>query len=208
VCFDRGEDKCPLDDDVLSVRDKIVAADGLVLASPVYVNDVSGTMKTLVDRLAFVCHRPVFMGTPALILATTAGSPTKHTLRTMQSAHISWGGAIIASAGFVTGALSSTEEIRRKYGKRLESLARTVVETITEKHWKSPSFISLVVFTIQQKSWKRYAAQETKESTDAKYWRERGWFDSSSTYYFDHHAPWPRVAFARLVGSALARIFG
>lgn len=42
LCFDRGEDACPLKDDIPEIREKFDAADGLILASPVYVNDVSG----------------------------------------------------------------------------------------------------------------------------------------------------------------------
>ena len=59
----------------------VLEADGVVLASPVYVNDVSGHVKTLIDRLAFVCHRPQFMQTP-FFLATTGGSSCRHALRT------------------------------------------------------------------------------------------------------------------------------
>jgi multimeric flavodoxin WrbA len=46
VCFDRGEDKCPLKDDIPAIRAKMGAADGLILASPLYVKDVNGVAKT------------------------------------------------------------------------------------------------------------------------------------------------------------------
>src|SRR5512139_1534220 len=41
ACFDRGEDTCPVKDDVPAIKAKIQAADGVVIASPVYVDDVS-----------------------------------------------------------------------------------------------------------------------------------------------------------------------
>ena len=46
------------------------AADGIIFASPVYVNDVSGIAKTWIDRLAYVCHRPAFAGKCAYLIAT------------------------------------------------------------------------------------------------------------------------------------------
>ena len=51
-CFDRGEAKCPERDDLPAIKAKMDAADGLLLASPVYVDDVSGLVKTWMDRLA------------------------------------------------------------------------------------------------------------------------------------------------------------
>jgi multimeric flavodoxin WrbA len=62
VCFDKGEDKCPLRDDLLAIKTKMSTADGVIFASPVYVGDVNGAMKNLIDRLAHVCHRPEFAG--------------------------------------------------------------------------------------------------------------------------------------------------
>lgn len=208
LCFDLGEHRCPLDDDVLPLRDRILAADGIVLASPVYVNDVSGTMKTFIDRLAFVCHRPAFAGIPAVVIATTAGSPCTHAIRTMQTAHISWGGAVIASTGFVTGAITSREEIGSRHGGKIERLGRRLASAVSSRRWERPSFASLLVFRVQQKSWKRYAREETEESLDARYWREHGWFDKRTTFYIPHRAPRLRVALARAAGSVLADIFG
>lgn len=36
-CFDVGEGFCPLKDELLSIREKLNKADGVILASPVYV---------------------------------------------------------------------------------------------------------------------------------------------------------------------------
>jgi multimeric flavodoxin WrbA len=43
---------CPQDDDMAGVLDKVYAADGLILASPVYYENVSAQMKTFIDRNA------------------------------------------------------------------------------------------------------------------------------------------------------------
>ena len=58
VCFDKGEEQCPLSDDLLAIKSKIKESDGIIIASPVYVNDVNGIVKNWIDRLAHVCHRP------------------------------------------------------------------------------------------------------------------------------------------------------
>ncbi len=57
ACFDLGEEACPHRDDLPALYRRLREADGVVLATPVYVNDVSGTMKTLLDRLAAAARR-------------------------------------------------------------------------------------------------------------------------------------------------------
>ncbi len=62
ACFDHGEEKCPLKDDVLSIRDRMLQVDGILAASPIYVEDVNAIMKNWIDRMAYICHRPAFAG--------------------------------------------------------------------------------------------------------------------------------------------------
>lgn len=49
-CGERAE--CPHDDDMPGVLDEVYAAEGLILATPVYYENVSGQMKTFIDRNA------------------------------------------------------------------------------------------------------------------------------------------------------------
>src|SRR5512135_112741 len=62
LCFDRGEENCPMKDDRDVLIGNIMASDGVVLASPNYSFQVSGMLKVFLDRLGFVFHRPRFFG--------------------------------------------------------------------------------------------------------------------------------------------------
>jgi len=104
ACFDLGEDSCPLMDDLLAIKAKMKQADGLLVATPVYVHDVSGITKNWIDRLAHVCHRPEFAGNCAYLLATVGGSPTGHALRSLDVALSTWGFHIVGKSGLKTGA--------------------------------------------------------------------------------------------------------
>ncbi len=44
---------CPLDDDAAAVLDRVYAADALILATPVYYENVSAQMKAFIDRNVF-----------------------------------------------------------------------------------------------------------------------------------------------------------
>ncbi|WP_455382927.1 flavodoxin family protein [Salinispira pacifica] len=204
-CFNHGEDHCPNGDRLLEVRDAILSADAVVLASPVYVNDVSGMMKTLIDRLAFVCHRPQFMRTPFLLLATTGDTPARHALRTMQSAAVSWGAPLLGAAGFVTGARSDSRQLEA-HRPRADRIAHRTFRRIVEKRHERPSFIALMVFAIQQRAWRRLCESGEGGRLDCAHWRDSGWFDPRVTYFFPHRSAPLLTATARAVAAVVGRI--
>ena len=100
ICYDHGEEKCPVKDDLLSIKAMMLSADGILMASPVYVDDVSGITKNFIDRLCHVCHRPQFAGKAAYLVATTGSSRTGKTLDTMKMALRTWGFNVVGQAGF------------------------------------------------------------------------------------------------------------
>lgn len=61
-CFDEG--LCPQDqeDSMEYIRKKILEADLIVLLSPVYLNNVSGAMKTFLDRIGSWVHTLALSG--------------------------------------------------------------------------------------------------------------------------------------------------
>ena len=201
-CFDRGEDTCPHKDDLLALKARMVHADGLVLAGPVYVNDVNGIMKTWMDRLAHVCHRPQFGGKAALLLATTGSTSAKHALRSMQVPLWTWGFRISASAWFKTGAAMSADDIRARHARSIAAAVHGLFRDIQERRFLKPSFVSLLVFRIQQGGWSKAAPG----TIDHAYWRDRGWLDlRRSTFFFPHRANPVVTRCARLVGAVVAR---
>jgi multimeric flavodoxin WrbA len=201
ICFDEGENQCPLADDLQAIKKKMAAADGLLVASPVYVNDVSGAVKNWMDRLAYVCHRPEFSGKCAYLLATVGNGPTAHALRTLNMALSSWGYHIVGQAGFKTGALMAQSEVEARYGAKTDKIAQALYHAIREQQYSRPSFLSLMTFRIQQRYWQRAAGG----SIDYEYWRNNGWTRPDREYYIPHRAGRAKVVSARLAGSALAR---
>ena len=202
-CFDRGESTCPLDDEILSIKEKMRAADGLLLAGPVYVNDVNGIMKNWIDRLAHVCHRPEFAGKTAMLLATTGSTPAAHTLRSMQVPLWTWGYRIAAQTWIAAGALMPADEVSARHGEKIGRAARRFFRDIRENRAADPSFLSLLVFRIQQAGWGRAAPS----TIDYSYWKDKGWLDTRRcTWFLPHRANRLKVAVARLAGSVAAAV--
>ena len=154
VCFDRGEDRCPLHDDMPAVKAKMREADALIVATPVYVDDVSGLTKTWIDRLAHVCHRPEFAGKCAYVLVTTGGTPTAHARRTLTVALRTWGYHLVGERGFVTGGLMPDPELRDRHRSAAQQIGRQMVAAVLDHAALDPSFAALMTFRIQQAGWR------------------------------------------------------
>lgn len=200
ICFDRGEEQCPLKDDLLMVKAKIKQADGVIVASPVYVNDVNGITKNWIDRMAHVCHRPEFAGKCVYLLATVADGPTSHALTTLNLALRTWGFYLVGQTGFKTGALMKRQEIQSCYENRIKEISQNLFHSISKKQFTQPSFLSLMTFRIQQRAWQRHA----DDSLDYQYWKNQGWVDERCHFYISHHSNRIKVGLARLVGSWMA----
>ena len=199
-CFDRGEDACPLEDDVPLLRAKMDAADALILASPVYVGDVSGLVKNWMDRLAYLCHRPAMGGKCAYALATVGGAAAGHTLRTMNAALLTWGYHLVGQGGYKMGALASAVDLPH-FESAAARAAEQLFRSLGQRQAVNPSFVSLLAFTIQQLVWQR----EPPGSYDRAYWQARGWLAPGCTYYLRHRANLVKVALARLAGAVVYR---
>ena len=201
ACFDRGEAHCPLADDLRAIVSQMVAADGLIVASPVYVEDVSGTAKNWIDRLAYLCHRPALADKCATLLTTSGVGSSGHALRTLNTALRLWGAYVVGQAGFKMGALMDRDEAAARYGDRAGRIARDLLHAIRARRYARPSFLSLMTFNIQQRYWQR----ETEPSVDRDYWSAQGWTDMRRAFYVPHRAHPVKVAAARLAGAILSR---
>ncbi|MCP4716304.1 MAG: flavodoxin family protein, partial [Deltaproteobacteria bacterium] len=65
--------KCVIKDDVADIQKKMLAADGLVCASPNYIMNVSGHMKMFMDRCFTHIHCQTMVGKYGAALVSSAG---------------------------------------------------------------------------------------------------------------------------------------
>jgi multimeric flavodoxin WrbA len=202
ICFERGEEKCPLKDELLPLKAKVKAADGVLIASPVYVDDVSGLTKTWIDRMAHVCHRPEFAGKYAYLLVTVGSTPVSHAMRTLQVAFSTWGFRIVGQAGFKTGDYLKRAEAQTRYQSKARGIAHRFFTEINTEKALSPTFISLMMFRIQQIAWGR--TKPPQFQYDIRYWQDQGWLDQHREFYIPHYAPQIKVFLARLAGTLIA----
>lgn len=189
-CFEKGEEACPLADDRDVLIEKIMDSNGVVFASPSYMFQVSALMKALLDRLAFVGHRPRFFGKTYTSIVTQG---------------LFGGGRIVkyldfvgACMGFntvrgicITALEPMTKRESRKIDKRLAKLAKRFHRRLVDRENPAPSLMMLIGFRMGRASmW----ANLDESSLDFRYYKERGWFDA------DYFYPTRLGPFKKLVG--------
>lgn len=179
MCFAKGENLCPLRDDKEKIENAIHAADGIIFASPVYVVNVTALMKNVIDRFAYVCHRPRFFDKYAMFVTTSAGFGASQTLQALDWAARTWGFNIVNKLGVIGFSLSSAA-LRKKSESRIERATTRFYNAVKKRKIFSPNLFSLICFKAQKAAF----AKTDKESADFKYWEEKGWLERDARYYF------------------------
>jgi multimeric flavodoxin WrbA len=114
---------CVNEDDVPALVDRMKEADGIIFASPVYIDNVSGQMKIFFDRLADAIHYQLLAGKFGCSVATTHTSGVddvvayqNHVLNYLGV--IAAGGISVATGG-VEGAVDARGDEARALGRKL-----------------------------------------------------------------------------------------
>jgi multimeric flavodoxin WrbA len=180
--------RCAAADDVSQIMDDLSAADGIILASPVYLQQVSGKIKTFFDRTCSWYHRPVLAAKPVLCVATTKGSGLRATLSYLEN--------VAAQLGAVpAGAVGRTIfNIQKPVGeKAIEKFARL----INAPQSYSPTLRQLIGFEVQK------SLSQHLNGLDAEYWKEKGW--TNAPYFYPCRVNPFRRAISGAVGAAMRR---
>jgi multimeric flavodoxin WrbA len=119
---------CVFEDDVPLLVERMNGADGIVFASPVYIDNISGQMKIFFDRLADAIHYQLLAGKYGCSVATTHTSGgnevvayQNHVLNYLGV--IAVGGLSLATSGDA-GAVDGADASARALGKKLTEAIR------------------------------------------------------------------------------------
>jgi len=178
LCFEKGEEFCPLKDDRDLLMDKIEASDGVVFATPNYSFQLSGIMKTFLDRFGFIAHRPRYFS---------------KTFTSIVSQGIGGGNKIVDYLDFVANALGfktvkgscvtaldpRTEKDQKKIDKALAKLSKRFYARLSKPDYPVPSLLKLMIFRVGRTS---IIQLLDDRNLDYHYYAAQGWFKSD--YYY------------------------
>lgn len=177
ICVTRGEEFCPMHDDRDLIIEKMLGADGVVIASPNYSWQVPGLLKVFLDRLAFAMHRPRFHGKVSSAIVVQGIGFGGRVRKYLQFAEGSLGFKVVK--GSVSTTLEPmTRAATEKMNERLVEHARRFHKQLMKPPYPSPSLLELAMFRLGRTGI-RLNAQGLR---DWDYYRDQGWFESD--YYY------------------------
>jgi multimeric flavodoxin WrbA len=178
LCFVKGEECCPCEDDRNLLIDKMLASDGVVLASPNYSFQVSALMKTFLDRLGFVFHRPRFFGKvcTSLVVQGIYGGPKIVEYLDFVGHGL---GFNVVRGSCLTALDPLTEKAHRTIERTLAAHSRRFHERLRQPPYPIPTLFQLMLFRKARTSIARMLHEANRDYT---YYRDQGWFDSDYFY--------------------------
>jgi multimeric flavodoxin WrbA len=177
VCMDKGN--CWIPDDHLSVVKRLLAAEGIVLASPVYFLHVTAQMKTFIDRSLAYGHKPRTSWKPGLAISVSAGKGETQTAGYLADMLRPYGAF---SVGTLTAMAVSPGEFvgRKEVALRAEDLANDLVRAIRENRRYPASDKDLGFYQFMSGLVRRNKDGAMKD--DYEHWQQNGLFDNFEGY--------------------------
>jgi hypothetical protein len=110
----------------------MIDCDMLILACPVYTNQVTAQMKALIDRLFTWCHIFPLLGKHSLSACTTGGEGIESTSAFLEKILATYGtssfGTISSRGGLTPGLFPARDLARQRNRKLAHHVARTLLE--------------------------------------------------------------------------------
>ena len=157
---------CPIKDDVHLLLNKMLESDGMIFGSPVYIDNITGYLKTFLDRSAHFIHCQRLLGKYVGAVATAGGGPQQMVLDYLH--HYS-----SASGAQYVGGVSSVMPITEEVKKRAGELGRNLVKAMKMK----TEFPLETERILSRREYFRKIIESHKEEWPAEYdyWREKSW---------------------------------
>ncbi len=175
TCLIKGIEHCPHSASMLPIINQMKEADGIIIASPTYVFDVTGALKNLLDHLftLWLSHRPetIFFNKVGLSFVTAAGAGMRSTHKTIRST--------FKYLGFRKMYDCSVREAQ--YGQNIEGMrkkarktAKVFYKALTNEKLGSTHLFRRIMMKVMAKMINTYD-ENSIMGLDKKYWKEKGW---------------------------------
>ena len=157
---------CPMKDDVGSILEKMLEADGIILASPNYINQINASMKALFDRSSHFIHCKRFFGKYIAGVVSSGSGQDKDVLDYVEyyghNCGAQYSGGVSSSVPVGEEKLSEAFDLgkklaldikeKRKLGKQIEIIEKG------REHFKK-------IMQTRRHQWKE----------EYQYWQDKGW---------------------------------
>jgi putative sterol carrier protein/NAD(P)H-dependent FMN reductase len=177
LCLEKG--KCWIPDDQRGIVERLLAADGIILASPVYFFHVTAQMKTFLDRSLPWGHKPRGTWKPGLAISVAAAFSEVEVANYLAKVLGVYGAF---SVGTLTGLATGPGEFMGKQWveSRARDLARDLAVAIKENRRYPASEQNLFFYLLM--GWLVKSHKDGIMGHDYKHWQEKGFYDGFEAF--------------------------
>lgn len=178
LCFDKGEELCPLKDDRDILLEKMEHSDGVIFAAPNYAFQISARMKNFLDRFAYIFHRPRFFGKTFTAIVTQGIFGGNDIVKYLESSGANLG-FNVTKGSCVTTLDPMTEHQQKKLKQKIKKASERFYKGLIRSKPSVPSFFRLMAFRMTRTSLQSMDVRYF----DYYYYKDKGWFESD--YYHE-----------------------
>lgn len=178
ICFQKGEEFCPVKDDRDVLIEKMMASDGVVFATPNYSFQVAAILKLFLDRLGFVFHRPRFFGKAYTSIIAQGIYGGQKIERYLNFVGMGLGFNTVKGVHF-TAFDPMTKQEEERIEDAMTKLSRRFYDKLIKPAYPTPSMLMLMGFRMGRTSMR---LELDSSSRDYTYYQEKGWFESDYFY--------------------------
>lgn len=177
VCFKKKE--CVIKDDVTSIVEKMKSSDGIIFVTPIYAMNISGLLKTFIDRISYMLHKPALYEKHSYIIITTDVGGFKVISAYMKYLMNAFGIYNTGYTGVIAKFIKKDENYQNQISDAMTVEAETFKNLLNRGKTYKPKFTQILRFNL----WKTSAVMKKDiYPGDYRYWEEKGWLDKD--YYY------------------------
>jgi multimeric flavodoxin WrbA/putative sterol carrier protein len=176
VCMEKG--KCWRQDDHAEIVGKMLGADGVILASPVYFRHVTAQMKTFLDRSLAYGHKPRAGWKPGMAISVSGGMGETAVAEYLASTLRTYGAFSIGrltAIGVGPGAFMGMDLVEARAKDMALDLARAIKEKRQYPATEHDLFFYLFMRDLVQR-------EKAFMRDDFRHWQEKGFFEGFGAY--------------------------
>jgi multimeric flavodoxin WrbA len=165
TCHKRIMD-CPIQDDANLLIGKILESEGIIFASPVYIDHITGYLKTFFDRSTHFIHCLRLLGKYTAAVATSGGGPHGMVLDYLKYFSLICGAQYVGGVSTRVPVAEEIKELAQKLGENLSAAMKSKKEfpgQMQEIQSRRRYFKKII------------EAHKEEWSGEYHYWEEMGW---------------------------------
>lgn len=171
-CFGKTEHCINRSDDMMKLEQEMINSDLILFGSPVYMHNISGGMKTFIDRISYWSHILKLIGKLGVTLSTATSNGNLFVNSYLQKIMIYMGMSVAANMSFTYYSNCDSNETKNQFRQDIDTICSQLTNVgcrnITDQHEQIYQFFKKTYSELEHVNPQHY---------EYRYWKENGYFN-------------------------------